>query len=146
MIKITNRSFPARLGCNRIGVHAVTPGAFMGVRDEHGSVSLLFLGCCAALCCAPAPWVLQQTEESVPWCRIAVWTAWVRHCHWSWLVHICSSSDFTDCPCCAVSTGGGCFPIKLSDVSHWYCCAWFPQKGSIFKLVLCPALAAKQLA
>lgn len=53
VIKIANRGFPAKLGYNRIRVHAVTPERFVGVADQRGSTSLLFLQCCAAHWCAP---------------------------------------------------------------------------------------------
>lgn len=52
----------AKLGYNRIGVHAVTPEGFIGVTDQRGSTFLFFLGCCAAHWCTPGPSVLQQTE------------------------------------------------------------------------------------
>lgn len=57
VIKVVNRSFPAKLDYNRIGVHAMIPEGFVDVTDQRGSISLLFLGCCAAHWCAPAPWL-----------------------------------------------------------------------------------------
>lgn len=123
MINIVNRSFPAKLGYNRIGVCAVTPEGFVDVTDQCGSTSLLFLGCCAAHWCAPGPWVLAAdlskaslsvelpcelcesgTDISHGWCTsgVPVISLTARVVQWA--------------------LRGGCFPIKVWDASNQYRC------------------------